>query len=1039
MGLFMKNILWIVQFLGILIFIGSDLSWASDNESSKVDVEEMKDLGKASKKVEIKQGPAYLKSIAAQKELIDGIEETLGHLNDLIDQFPKGSEQRLRMLEKILGLHFEQASYVSADEQRKYEDLWSKWDIGGQTASEPTLDHSASRKHWESVSKMSRLLLSEFPKTQNADRVNYHDAIALQFLGKTDESARSFTALIKNYPTSSIVYDAEFSLGEYYFDKSQFDVALRHYQATLKSPSKQRVGWGMYKVGWCLYNLKHYEESLNSWKQAVTFSEQIEEGGKLIREEVLRDMLLAFIEYGTVDDGISYYSQQNAVVHIPRLLRLIASRYIDQGRYEEGIALLKRLITTKPDSKESFDANIQILSLYHEKKRYDNLWDEIELFNKRFGENSIWLKKSKAEDAQISRQRVQTLTLYYPKIIHKKAQDKKDKALMQVAKKGYYIYLKLYPQSIYYAEVVQYLADIEYAGSLYENAGNLYMKIVELGKDKAHLVDSAGKVKESIHEKCSKNMLDAFSKNVLPELTALMKETPNFKAEPKPLSEKSKKFIKACQMYTESYPSDLKLVRDCDVYVGEIYFRSADKKQAREALWKIIKKYPKSKEGPLAVEQLIPMLQSNAKDLLEVVNQVLAVEEYKKPPLGTKLKALTRTAYLESIKVEKSPFKRAKLFEDYSRTHPEDPDVDKLLFNAGNEYIASGSSLKAISVFTLLVNKYPKSSAAQNAYLFIGKLSDSSLAYKEAAQAYANFALRFPQAKESVGALLRACDLDIAMDYTHALKSCRSFASKQPKEGMFQIEKIIETAYRSKDYAFMNNVILSEYLHHFTLSTNQKILAFYKIYKTAQSPQEKNAARDRILTVSREGQVSGEALRYLTGFIFESVDNVHLELRAMSLKGGTVEALQSSIQAISAKLATLESRYGKVLATRDSYWGVAVLYRLGEAYEDFARKLSQPPAVQGANPQDVKSQLRGSMMELQAKAKDFYQSGLETSRKFEIYSEWVLLIRQALSRMSGKMISTKDLVLPPDYVGGLASNKVLSGLGLDREDSEEDL
>ncbi|MDE3269936.1 MAG: hypothetical protein OYH77_06600 [Pseudomonadota bacterium] len=51
---------------------------------------------------------------AVEKKLIKGIRSTIKYLNSTLKSLPKKSPQRLGLLEKILNLYIEQASYVAS-------------------------------------------------------------------------------------------------------------------------------------------------------------------------------------------------------------------------------------------------------------------------------------------------------------------------------------------------------------------------------------------------------------------------------------------------------------------------------------------------------------------------------------------------------------------------------------------------------------------------------------------------------------------------------------------------------------------------------------------------------------------------------------------------------------------------------------------------------------------------------------------------------------------------------------------------------------
>lgn len=1009
---------FIAFFFLCFTFFNYPLEARDESERASIAVQEIKKENSKAHKAEPRRGNSLVKAAALQKELIKGIDQTINYLHGLLRSFPKGSMQRLKVLEKLLNLHFEQARYVASDEQYKFEKTWDKWEAGGYKGAEPRVDNRYSRKHWESVSKSARGIMMEYPKNPNADRANYSDALAMQFLGRDREAVSSFQTLISRYPKSPIFFDAHFALGEYFFDNHRFNEALKYYLVTVRSPNATRKGWGLYKAAWAFYNLQKFRDSQNYWKMAIEQGERMgNSAGNIIKEESLRDIVFAFVELRQTDEAMSFFSRHKGEMFIPRFLRLMGNAYVEQGKYDEGIRTLKLLIRTQPLSLDALEAQLSIVGLNYDKGMYDQLWKDLENLIETYGPEDRWAHNNKEDDVQNAQTKIENMAIYYPKIIHKKGLDKKNSSQIMAAKTGYLLYLKKYPNSKFTVEVNEYIGDIDYYFKNYGAAGDTYLRIAKLGKDKAVIRDDKGQVKQNIHERTSKNMLDAFNKDAMPEIKSLLKVIPNFKSSSRPLSEKIKKFVVACNSYLNWYPNDSKLGKECNVYLGEIYFRSADKENARSALWKVITKYAHEKEGKAAVEAIIPMLKDDTKELVETAEKILKIDAYKNSKLADKLRDLIRGSEFENMNLEKNKLKRAKLLENYAQKNPTDKEIDKIWFNSANDYLASNEIAKALAGFQMIVSSFPHSPAYQDSLLLLAQINDKLLNFKQAVPYYQQYSHKYPNSKSTPGTLQRACELEIAQNFMNALSVCNPFISRYRKEAVFTVEKIIEIAFQSKTYEFMESVIKSHYLSKFSLSSNQKILAYHKILVTAQTENEKAIQKQNILNTARGGGFSGEAARYVAEIMFSRVESQYSKLMNMELKGGSVNALQNSIQNVSNAISSLEKSYAGVTSTKDAYWGIAVFHHLGEVYYRFAYMLENPPPITGAEPKAVKAELQGGAQEIKEKAKNHFILGINTAQKYNVFNDWVVRCREAQARAEGRKIEIKDVIQPSEYVG----------------------
>ena len=227
----------------------------SERKQANIDVEERKRVKGGKRRAGQDGRPRLSRSeifvITAEKQLIRGIDKVLRSLRNTLKRLPKGTPQRLQIMERIHNLHLEQAAYVANQEHRRYDAAWEKWDASGRRGREPRLDDRKSKKHWSLVARSASSLLSEFPKSPNADVVNLNQAMSLLFLGRDKSAARAFTILIKKYPNSKVVGDAYFALGDYYFENNNFRNALRNYRSALKYPRSKRYGWALFKSGCC--------------------------------------------------------------------------------------------------------------------------------------------------------------------------------------------------------------------------------------------------------------------------------------------------------------------------------------------------------------------------------------------------------------------------------------------------------------------------------------------------------------------------------------------------------------------------------------------------------------------------------------------------------------------------------------------------------------------------------------------------------------------------------------------------------------------
>ena len=1002
------------------------------SQSQKRAVLEVKERKRLKKKRVKNTGPKGSRSalfgVQVERKLIKGIDKTLGLLNKTAKSLPKKSPQRLQILERVLNLYLEQATYVRSEEERQYDRKWKAWDSRGRRGREPQLTGKKSLRYWELVVSQSSKILKEYPKAPAADAITYNKAAALLYLRKEKDAARIFNQLIRNYPNSEVVADAYASLGDFYFERNDFRNAKTNFQKVLKYKRSKRYLWSVFKLGWCSFNLNNYKKALFYWQKLVSTAKKSRlKAASQLKEEALRDMVYAFAELKQVNQAISYYKANGGRSYIGPFLKLLAQILADQGEYKKAISVLKRFQSIVPNSPDAPEIQKEIISLNAAVGNYPKVWKELERFKGAYGTRSNWARRQDKGLVKETQVLIKDQIIYYASLTHQKAIRDNNRALNREAKKGYLLYLKTFPKSKEVPGIMYYLGDIEYFLRNYKESGRYYSRIAAMGKAKAVRQNPKTRKNINIHKEVSVYMVNSYVKDFEPEFKVLKKRKPNFK-KPLPISSKAKNYMAACTRYKKSYPTDKARVKSCDTGIANIYYHSGYKKQATSYLKKLAVTYSRDKEGAGAINLLIPMMAKDTGSLVALSRQLLKIPAYRKGKLGAKLRGLQRGAEKEAIGAEKDMLKRAKSYEAQARKYPNDPDVDKLWYNAAVDYLKAGAIPKAVTAYLVIVKKFPKKPQAKESLIQVAQIYERILEFDKASTYYLQFQRKYSKSKQAPGALAKACELQLALNTSKALQVCSAFASRYPDGALGYVESLISGAFRAKRTGQMVKIINTMYLPKFKLTANQKIIANYRIYRAygRKGAQAQKALRSILSEFKRSSRrVSGEALRYIGEITFAKSNSVLPKYLKIKLAGGTVEKLLASIQAKAAQLQMVEQTYSQVVATKDSYWGTAALFQIGLATEQFSSQLSNPPAIKGAKKADVIKQLEPQVQQLKNAAKNWYTTAQKTISQYKVYNSYSLKVINALSRINGSKLQFDDYVVEPDFLGSeLPSNLI---------------
>jgi len=956
--------------------------------------------------------------VVTEKRLLSEINKAINYLTKQSARMPKKSATRLQMREKLVNLRLEASVYYANEEMRHYDKAWDAWDRGGRKGHEPKLNESHSRGEWSTLAKDARTLLQEYPRSKNADVTLFDMGLAYNFLHRDKDAARIFSQLIAKYPNSQKAGDAYFALGDFYFDKSDFRNAMNNYKNALRFRQAKTYSWSLFKLGWCNYNLGKYPQSLAYWKATVRESDRNGKRGAALKDEALRDMVYGFAELKQVEPAIAYYRANGGSKYIGRFLLLLSDTFSDNGQYNDAIRVLKRFQQVAPYDEQAPDTQKQIIGLDYELGHMRLVWAELAGFPKLFGPGSPWGARHQSDKKLYDevQQTIKEQILYYAKLVHKNGQKDDNRRLYAEALKGYTLFLHNYPKAREVAEVKYNMADIYYFTKNFRQAGQLYLEICLLGRNRAVIVDPKTNKSQNIHKEAADYMLDAYNQQYDPELKALLKHKPDFKKPPKPISQNGRNFIKACGYYQKWYPGEKKNIKSCDVFITEVFYRSGDKKMAMKYLWMLAKKYPTAKEGQEAVDELIPLYAGDKRGLARTVAELRKIPAYQHGKLGEKLKGLEFGSEVDLAKAEKDRCKRAAKYEALFKKAPNTKDSPALINNAAVDYVACGKIPEGIAAYMVVLSRFPKSDGAQDALLEVGKLHENRLELAAAANFFTQYAKRYPKDSKAIGSLAHACEIQAALSSGAAISTCLAFAGADQQNAKIIWDRMMRNAFSAGDTNRLVNLV-KIYEGRFKLSAEERILAYNMVY-SAHTGASAQAARQIISTFQKSGgNVDGEALRAVGGLAFRQANGEMGRFLQNKLAGGTVDALAASIQKKAAALARLQQAYGQVISTKDAYWGVAALYQLGYAREVMAKDLENPPAITGAAHADVVKQLAGDAKQARTEAAQFYQKAYQLVGQKLVYNEWAAKALGGIARISGKNITFDDLIVKPDFLG----------------------
>jgi tetratricopeptide (TPR) repeat protein len=198
-------------------------------------------------------------------------------------------------------------------------------------------------------------LQARFPEYRNLDAIMFNEAYAEQQLADDKAAEKIFKKLISKYPDSPLLPDAFLSLGEIFYQRKQFDVALQNFKEVRKYSESRVYPYSIYKGAWCYYNVQNAQAGLKELEAVVDYGAKVVElklDAKLdLRKEALSDMTLFYSDVGSSQNAVEYFLKQARELDPAPMLIRLSDLYDRSAKYSDIELLLTQFIQKLPDNE----------------------------------------------------------------------------------------------------------------------------------------------------------------------------------------------------------------------------------------------------------------------------------------------------------------------------------------------------------------------------------------------------------------------------------------------------------------------------------------------------------------------------------------------------------------------------------------------------------------------------------------------------------------------------------------------------------------
>ena len=929
--------------------------------------------------------------------------KTMASIKALLDD-KKNSRQEFELTLRLGELHVERADFLRDIEIEEYVLAHRKWEETDQKArpkDPPKASYKRSEASLYNAVQVFRRLVSKFPTHPRTDAALYSLARTLGRLDD-DNSVQYYKQMITSHPRSPLIPDAWLAMGEFYFDKHKIKDATDAYQKVMTFKTHRAYPYAVYKLGWCYYNSQGVSErspgdnlrkSIVAFQLVVKLSDKQKSGNFNLREEALRDLVMAYAEADDTDGAWKYFKEINEEQRFYSMLERMGNIYTEQGKTARAIEVYTRLVNESPNRKGNPQIHQKLVDLYDGSQKFGEVVKTIALMQNLYATESSWVKAQGENRKVVDEAKGLTeRTMHrYGTMFHSRGQKLKMPALENYAAEIYGMYLASFAPLEPAYDIRFYLADIQMAQKKFaQSSANFVMVAKQKPKDGKHLKDAAYNAVDAI---ASMNAETKFSPVPPPGQAPKELEIPRVK----------QLYSDTIDFYVGILPAE-KAGLPMRFTAAQIYFDYGHYTKAIKRFGDIADTFPSTKQGQASARTIIAYYNEKG-DWSNViaygkkygVNKEITQDANIKKFIDDSLRGALFNSALASEK-NQDYAAAAGLFLEFQKLFPNDQNADRSLYNASLNQFKAGQVAQSIATQKQLLQIYPKSTLAPDVTASMAETYETIAHFQEAADTYKYFAQMYPNDKRSPVSLYNAGVLYRGikkMDQSASIfgELYRKYPNHPAaNDAIFESARIREAIGDLRGAVSDYNMFAANPANK---TKNEGIFAQAKsiALRLDMDPKNENTRKDlgKMIAMLRvkNGPAAPAARHTISKVLFNEQEPGVRAFMATTLNNGN--EIEKQAGAKQSRLVRLANAYQEIIGIGNAEYTVASYYRLGELNEDFAKALFNAPAPEGLSQKDAsafKSQLDKAAFPLKEEAYKLFETAYRQSSEVETFTPW---------------------------------------------------
>ena len=950
--------------LTVILFFGCNITFAQSFKNTK--------KPKFNRKYELKDTTDTIN--------IENLNQTIAHHEEMLAKYPDELFIPHLMFE-LAELLASKSQFIFKEKMKQYEKDIEEFEKG-KTFREPLLPRISFKNTIETCYK----LLEKFPTVPYKDKILYRLAVSHLDEGNQEKAKNYLQKLIFECPQSPKISEAHFRLGEYYFNKRDFDKAIEQYEYLLEKWDDPYFNYSLYKLGWSYFNVNDYPNSISTLIYLISDISLLETMntellGKTkadVRNESIDYIAHSLTEYEgptSLKDILSKDETQSYAIDV---LKKMGEIQKNRNFYKEAISTYQLLLELFPFYPEAPLIQKEIIQCFEKDMDEDLAAQAKDVFVQKYGPNSDWINqhpegKVRTDAVTLSEEMLFSLGTHY----QAKAQEKNRQKDYRLAIEKHEDFLKKFRSSEKAAKVNYYLAECYYEVNEYDKAADEYYKTMTFYGDNEFIEDAAYNrilaYYQLLNNSSGKDSVTYYIEDFVGGGETIIPV--------KVGNEAQFKLLRACNDFIRQLPDSKNLLEVLLKYGETLY--ELNKWDMAARIYKITVS-PEYRNLPFYGQSINMIAQCYLK-----MGKYAKSEEWFNNLADAFPDSVQYVTKAKKM-VARAKFKLAENYKEKGKTNQaavhflklafntEDEEIAKAaIFQAANQFEEADDFNKAVRAYERMLEEQPNVAFKDELLIKTGLLYEKKENWLRASKYYLQLFKECPRSKFAPRAVLNAANCFEQMKLWSKCKQTyrdyvNHFASVDPDDYIEALYKIGEISYNKHE----TNNALSEFQ-----TTVQK---FKELRRKGNSPAEYLPAKAQFMV----GEIN-----------FEKYKQVKI-----------VPPLNISMKKKISLLNSVVKEYVEAGKYQVADWTTASLFKTGMAFEHLAETFEISPIpteYTEAEKQTYSEAINKQVNSTKKKALDVYKANITNAKKNNIQNEW---IDKSNKRVNQLLL---DLGLPP--------------------------